>query len=249
MPSAIGSAVLADVDSELPPAAAAPAKRSDLRVRTLSALVMLAVAGGCLAAGGLWLKAFVAVVALVGFAEAVALILKATGSQAWRVGGIVAALVYIGAAASALLSMPRAVMIVTIVTVIATDTGAYFTGRTFGGPRIVPSISPSKTWSGLLGGMTAAAIWLALSGSVIGFAVAHLSGSAPDVLDARFPLLGALAGAVLAIAAQAGDFLESWLKRRAGAKDSSRLIPGHGGVLDRADGILPVAIIMGMIGW
>ena len=68
-------------------------------------------------------------------------------------------------------------------------------------------------------------------------------GIAPDQL-----LAGVLIGAALAIAAQAGDFLESWLKRKAAVKDSSRLIPGHGGVLDRVDGILPVALIVGLLG-
>ncbi|MGC1269920.1 MAG: phosphatidate cytidylyltransferase [Croceibacterium sp.] len=229
--------------------AAGPAKKSDLRVRAISAIAMLAVAGGALALGGMWLQGFVALVALAGFGEAVALILKATHSQVARIAWILTALVYIAAAGVALVTMPRAVLVVTIVTVIVTDTSAYFTGRTFGGPKIAPRISPSKTWAGLLGGMAGAAIWLALSSFVVGYAVAQLSGSTPDPVDARFPLYGALAGALLAIAAQAGDFLESWLKRRAGAKDSSRLIPGHGGVLDRVDGILPVAIIIGLIGW
>lgn len=229
--------------------AAAPAKQSDLRVRAISAVAMLAVAAGALALGGMWLQGFVALVALAGFGEAVGLILKATSSQAARIAWILTALVYIAAAGVALVTMPPAVLVVTVVTVIVVDTSAYFTGRTFGGPKIAPRISPSKTWAGLLGGMAGAAIWLALSSFVVGYAVAQLSGSTPEPVDARIPLYGAFAGALLAIAAQAGDFLESWLKRRAGVKDSSHLIPGHGGVLDRVDGLLPVAIIFGLMGW
>lgn len=113
--------------------------------------------------------------------------------------------------------------------VVATDTGAYFTGRTLGGPKLAPRISPKKTWSGLLGGMVAAAI--------AGVMVAQILGR-PEL-----PQM-ALASGALAIVAQIGDLLVSKAKRRFAIKDSSNLIPGHGGVLDRLDGFLAVSLVV-----
>jgi phosphatidate cytidylyltransferase len=107
----------------------------------------------------------------------------------------------------------------------STDIFAYFAGRGIGGPKLAPRVSPNKTWAGLIGGMAGAA--------VLGAAVARLLD-----LDPIFYW----AGAPLGLLAQLGDLYESWVKRRAGVKDSGSLIPGHGGVLDRVDGLLPVAL-------
>jgi len=115
----------------------------------------------------------------------------------------------------------------------ATDIVAYFVGRAVGGPKLAPRISPKKTWSGAIGG-TAAAIAAAL-------AVAIVAGLA-DTLA-----LGLLA-AVASAAAQGGDLFESPIKRRFGAKDSSHLIPGHGGLMDRLDGFMVAAILAAAIG-
>ena len=112
----------------------------------------------------------------------------------------------------------------------ATDIGAYFAGRTIGGPKIAPTISPSKTWAGLAGGVVAAAAFA--------FAL-HIWAGLPFRLVPWTPLL--------AVVAQAGDFYESWLKRRAGVKDSGTLLPGHGGVMDRLDGLVPVAPIAAIL--
>jgi phosphatidate cytidylyltransferase len=139
---------------------------------------------------------------------------------------------------------------VTVITVILIDTGAYFSGRTIGGPKIAPRISPSKTWAGLGGGIVAAGLWLVVVVTFFGYLLSGLDGagrSLTQAVSAKALLLALGIGAVLAVAAQAGDFYESWLKRKAGAKDSSRLIPGHGGVFDRVDGLLPVAIIAGAL--
>lgn len=117
----------------------------------------------------------------------------------------------------------------------ATDIGAYFAGRSIGGPKLAPAISPSKTWSGLGGGVAAALAF--------GFTLHAWLG-----LPIR---LGAASG-LLAVIAQLGDLFESWLKRRAGVKDSGRLLPGHGGVLDRLDGVAaaaPIAALMVASGW
>lgn len=113
--------------------------------------------------------------------------------------------------------------------VVATDTAAYFTGRTLGGPKLAPKISPKKTWSGLLGGMAGAA---AAGGAV-----------AVAVDGADVATLGLLGGA-FAVIAQLGDLLVSKAKRTFSVKDSSNLIPGHGGVLDRLDGFLSTSLVL-----
>jgi phosphatidate cytidylyltransferase len=119
-------------------------------------------------------------------------------------------------------------------TVWACDIGAYFFGRAIGGPKLAPKMSPNKTWAGLLGGMA--------SGAVVGIAVALFSGLASA-------LILALAGAILAAISQAGDLAESSVKRNFGVKDSGNLIPGHGGIFDRVDGLLfvfPVGLALAM---
>lgn len=224
-------------------------RTADLPRRLGSAAVMLAVAIGALLAGGVLLDVFIALVALAAFAEFVALILRATPNWGLRLVAILAGALYFGVAAAALAGAGRFLLVLVIGIVIATDTGAYFTGRAIGGPKIAPRISPSKTWAGLIGGMIAAAIW------VFVWVLAIDDGA--EWLGPRFDLgltmspknvIGAvLLGFGLAVVAQVGDFFESWLKRRAGVKDSSRLIPGHGGVFDRVDGLIPVAIVSALI--
>ena len=113
-----------------------------------------------------------------------------------------------------------------------TDIGAYAVGRTVGGPKLAPRISPGKTWSGLIGGVT-------LSG-LTGAAFAAYVGEASSVR------LG-LVAVVLGVAAQIGDLFESALKRRSGLKDSSTIIPGHGGLLDRVDGLVAAVALVTLI--
>lgn len=223
-------------------------KTSDLPVRVASAVVMLAIAGGAFWMGGLWLDLFVAAVAFGVFVEYVRLSAKIADSPARLSSMVISGAIYIGWAGLALAVMPEPLMLAVLGLVICTDTGAYFTGRTLGGPKIAPRISPSKTWSGLAGGMAAAGIWAGLVVLSASYLVAAIGPTGPSVAAAlEVANLGAaaLAGAVLAVFAQVGDFYESWLKRRAGVKDSSRLIPGHGGLFDRVDGLLPVAVIVG----
>ncbi|HZD91566.1 MAG TPA: phosphatidate cytidylyltransferase, partial [Pseudolabrys sp.] len=115
----------------------------------------------------------------------------------------------------------------------ATDILAYFGGRTIGGPKLWPAISPKKTWSGgICGALGAMAL------CVTGAAWAGASDLAAIAVLAL----------VLSMAAQAGDFFESWVKRRFGAKDASQLIPGHGGVMDRLDGFWAAALVGCLIG-
>ena len=113
----------------------------------------------------------------------------------------------------------------------ATDIGAYAFGRLIGGPKLAPRFSPKKTWAGLIGGM--------LSAAGVGAGIAAWAGLAV----VGFGLLSA----GLAVMSQAGDLFESWVKRRFNVKDSSNIIPGHGGVLDRVDGVLPVAVVVAVL--
>ena len=221
-----GSDVLAEGDKAAP-------RKSDLLVRAASAAVMLAIAGLALWLGGLWFDAFVVLVGMLCYGELARLLMRSAQRPLPRAGALIAGSIYVLLAISALVILPEAVVIGILAVVIATDTGAYFSGRSIGGPKIAPSISPSKTWAGLFGGMLAAGLVSA------GFFIFNTGEfTLRPMLFIAFAI-----GALLAVIAQCGDFFESWLKRRAGMKDSSNLIPGHGGVLDRVDGLLPVAIV------
>ncbi|MGE0733345.1 MAG: phosphatidate cytidylyltransferase [Alphaproteobacteria bacterium] len=113
--------------------------------------------------------------------------------------------------------------------VAATDIAAFFVGRTVGGPKLAPTVSPKKTWSGLLGGMLAAALVSVAFGL--------------SVFDISIWIL-IISGAILALIAQAGDLFESYVKRRFGVKDASGLLPGHGGLLDRIDGLIAALLLV-----
>lgn len=166
--------------------------------------------------------------ALTGFAAAGGLgfLLGLLSRRAAMFGGFL----YVGIPAFSLLVLgwvwPVLVFWVLIVT-WATDIFAYFAGRAIGGPKLAPRISPNKTWAGLLGGI--------LGATIAGAIVAQLF---------QMGALFLIAGPAMAIAAQLGDLYESSVKRRAGVKDSGTILPGHGGVLDRVDGLLPVAVLV-----
>jgi phosphatidate cytidylyltransferase len=239
-------------------------KYNDLKSRSISALVMALIAGGSLWAGG---NTFLVVLLAVAFCImweicglspsdsglriAVSFIFMVSlGAAFWTnqalslgifaasiVGYIIllrpkdpvlriglALLSYGGLLTLAWLRTEIGIIptIWVICCVIASDIGGYFAGRTFGGPKLWPAVSPKKTWSGTIGG------W------VLAVVVTIIFALMGDIIN-----LGHAIGAVLiAIFAQAGDLAESALKRRAGVKDSSNLIPGHGGFLDRFDGML-----------
>jgi len=120
----------------------------------------------------------------------------------------------------------------------ATDIAAYFTGRTFGGPKLCPPISPKKTWSGFIGGVVAA--------TACGLLVAWIGQRYDAALPLTFTGIAALS-IVASIASQVGDLGESALKRHCQVKDSSHLIPGHGGVMDRLDGFWAVCLIVALV--
>jgi phosphatidate cytidylyltransferase len=226
-------------------AEAAAKKNSDLGVRTASAGAMVAVAGAALWLGGWFWTGFVVLIALGVFREwrgiIVGFVKSGPALGLWNAAG----LVYIGAAAATLVFLRRddlgtELLLVMILAVIATDIGAYFAGRTIGGPRIAPKISPSKTWAGLGGGMAGAS----LAVLVFAFASAGYRWNVRDWLELLPQCL--FAGSLSAVVAQAGDLCESWMKRRAGLKDSGRILPGHGGLFDRVDGLLAVSFLMGI---
>ncbi len=120
-----------------------------------------------------------------------------------------------------------------LLTVWATDTGGYFAGRGFGGPKLWPLVSPNKTWAGAVGAFAAS---LAVA---IGFAAFNPVRAVPLLLVSAF----------LSIVSQLGDLFESAVKRRFGVKDSSRIIPGHGGLLDRLDGFVGAIVLAAILGF
>lgn len=204
-------------------------------------------AGGIfrLARWALWLSLlaflFGQTVPSVAILVAAALAIGVTGrgrrKAAWVVGGLVYAAV--AALAPGMLrgadAAGLAVLGLVICVVWPTDIVAYFTGKTFGGPKILPSVSPKKTVSGSLGGL--------LAGVVFGTSFyVHVAG--------EFHVFIPALTAGLSILGQAGDLFESWVKRRFGVKDSGRIIPGHGGLMDRIDALvfsLGAAWIVGIV--
>ena len=183
----------------------------------------------------------IAAIALGALGAAVATALQLRGGQ-WSAAAAVwaaAGVVYSGIVLTSpimLRSDPQmgfAALSFLFATVWATDIFAYLTGRRLGGPLLAPQLSPKKTWSGAIGGLA--------GGVVVGALVAYASAGTHLVAAGVLAL-------ILSIAAQGGDLLESSVKRRFGAKDTSTLIPGHGGVMDRVDGLLVAALIAVVIG-
>ncbi|RWI95861.1 phosphatidate cytidylyltransferase [Mesorhizobium sp.] len=188
---------------------------------------------GALIAGlpALWLLLLVAAITAI-----VAVAARLRGAAQWEASGLAYAslsglsLAYLrGDSHSGLIAI-----LFLFAVVWATDIAAYFVGRRVGGPKLAPSISPGKTQSGALGG--------AVGGIAAGLVLAIAAGAG------NLTMLGLVALA-LSIVSQIGDLFESWVKRRHGCKDSSNLIPGHGGVMDRVDGLVAAAFALYVIGW
>lgn len=116
------------------------------------------------------------------------------------------------------------------------DTGGYVFGRTLGGPKLAPAISPNKTWSGFLGGTFTSAL--------CGWAVVYFVLD-NQVYNVEWQI--AAFSAAIAVISQIGDLFESWIKRRFGVKDSGAIIPGHGGLFDRVDGLVAAALVVALI--
>lgn len=212
---------------------------SDLPTRALSAAAMVVVAGLALWLGEWPFAIFVTCIAVAVFWEWWELVRRFAAGVAARALWIVGGLVYLFLAAVTLIALRReglAVALEVLLMVIAVDIGAYFAGRALGGAKIAPKISPSKTWAGLGGGILAAALTHA---AVMPWTYVNYATSGAG----RIAAFSLFAGLVVAVIAQAGDFFESWMKRRAGVKDSGSLLPGHGGLFDRVDGLLAVLFV------
>ena len=210
--------------------------KSDFMVRAGSAIILFAIAGTALWFGGLAFGLLLLVGGALMLVEWFALVRAMTLSSGAKAAlNILGPVLTLGAMAGLWfirdqLGMTAALWVFGMVW--ATDIGAYFAGRAFGGARLAPRISPSKTWSGLIGGMVAALIASATIGDRAGIIGVPL-----------------WIGLFMGLLAQMGDLAQSWMKRRAGVKDSGKLIPGHGGLFDRVDGILPVALLLGALAY
>ena len=198
----------------------------ELLIRSLAGALLILVAIWAAYRGGYLFAGLVASAAVILFYEWRRLV------AGWGIGWQVAGFLYALVPALALLWIrdraPQGLELLLWVFIVtwSTDIGAFFAGRAIGGPRLAPSISPNKTIAGLVGGM--------LSAALAGYAWAELTS-----LSAALFVLAP----VFAVAAQAGDLFESGLKRRAGVKDSGSWLPGHGGALDRLDGLVVVATL------
>jgi phosphatidate cytidylyltransferase len=260
------------------PEAASESSSRNLLMRVAVAAVLIPLAVAIAYAGGwLWtalvtaaaIGLFVEWLAVVGLAGAVALAVRggialALGGICFAVGWIDAALIILGLGlvavastapdrrgwaaagfcyaaaaeiASVLLRLDAAkgfaALIFVLLIVWVTDSGGYFAGRGIGGPKLWPRVSPKKTWAGAAGGFAAS---LAVAG---GFAAFDLGRTVPLLISAG----------VLSIASQLGDLFESAVKRRFGVKDSSHIIPGHGGLMDRLDGFVAAVVLAAIFGF
>lgn len=264
-------------EHEAAPAAVAGQDSRNLITRVAAALVLAPVAIVCAYAGG-WLWTTLVTLATIGlFVEWLMVVGRArevrvvvAGVAALAISGLLLVLARIdasllvlvlGLAAVAVLSgEPRrwaaagflyaaiaqmasvvvrldrqeglSALILVLLVVWATDIGGYFAGRAIGGPKLWPRVSPKKTWAGALGGFAAS---LAVSAGFVAFGFGKV-----------WPML--LLAAVLSIASQLGDLFESAVKRRFGVKDSSHIIPGHGGLLDRLDGFVAAIALAAIFG-
>lgn len=250
-------------------AGAATARWGDLKTRVLSAVGMVLLGGGAIWAGGPWFSGLAVLVTGLMIWELARMTAPARPAEARLIGlfaagalsfvlyahspfllGVLTLPALIGAtkprqdrmlfvlyATGVMLAgyglvalrqgMGLGIIGWLVAVVVASDIAGYFAGRILGGPKFWPAISPKKTWSGTVAG------WLLAALVGAGFVVA---GQGPMLLVALSP--------VVAFAGQMGDIAESWIKRRTGVKDSSALIPGHGGVLDRFDALLAAVLLL-----
>jgi phosphatidate cytidylyltransferase len=196
-------------------------------------IVALAASGLCLALGRLDISLAALALGLVG------VVLLSVKKRGWVAAGFCYAAA--GEIASVLVRLDIVAGFVALILIFlivwVTDIGGYFAGRGIGGPKLWPRVSPKKTWAGAIGGFIAS---LAIAA---GFAAwCKIDGFTLEM----GPLL--LLGAVLSVASQLGDLFESAVKRRFGVKDSSQIIPGHGGLLDRLDGLVAAIVLAALIG-
>ena len=198
--------------------------------------IALAIAGACLVLGRIEAAWIVLAVGLV------VVVILSSRLRGWSAAGFVYAAATLMASVLLRLDaeMGFAALVFVFLIVWVTDIGGYFAGRGIGGPKLWSRVSPKKTWAGAIGGFAASL--------AVAAAFAFLAPHRDDQLLALKigPLLGL--GAVLSIVSQLGDLFESAVKRRFGVKDSSHLIPGHGGLMDRLDGFIAAMVVAAVFG-
>jgi phosphatidate cytidylyltransferase len=203
----------------------------ELATRTAVGVILIAIALVSAVFGGTAFAVMVALIATVMYVEWSRMVGK--WGREWMVTGFIycllpaVSLLWIREQAEYLgMGKGPDLLIWVFLVVWSTDIGAYFAGRAIGGPKLAPSISPNKTIAGLVGGVASATLLAGAWANFVGLPSHLLWLAAP-----------------FAVAAQLGDLFESGLKRRAGVKDSGTWLPGHGGLLDRLDGLVPVAVL------
>jgi len=191
--------------------------------------IALAVTGACLALARFDLALLAAVAGLAVVAA------RSSQSRLWAAMGFLyaASALFAALALRADQEMGFAALVFLLLVVWATDIGGYFAGRGIGGPKLWPRVSPNKTWAGAVGGFL---------GSLV-----VAAGFAACGIGRLLPLL--VLGGVLSVAGQLGDLFESAVKRRFGVKDSSHIIPGHGGLMDRLDSLVAVLVLAAILGF
>lgn len=208
---------------------------SNLTKRILSALVLGMATLGAFYIGSPYLDAYILLFAITLVGEWTWLCFKKSHAPVNRMNYCIVGSMYILVATFGLWKTidntnEQMTLLGLLILVWSSDIGAYVVGKVVGGPKLAPAISPGKTISGAIGGL--------LSALLIPHLVSHFI---PINLWPLLPL------ALIAILAQAGDLLESWIKRRLDVKDSSGLLPGHGGLLDRLDSLLPIGIVLAIL--
>ncbi|MDB2414537.1 phosphatidate cytidylyltransferase [Rickettsiales bacterium] len=208
-----------------------------LQERILSAGILAPLVLALIWTGGVIFNILVVITAIIMAFEWCSIIYSQEGDAEYSNKWVILGTIYISIFASSLIYL-RDIdggfgnILYLVLIVWATDIAAYFSGRYIGGPKIAVKISPNKTWAGLIGGMIAAGL---------------VSSVASFLIDDANLILYFIIGTFLAVFAQVGDFFESWLKRKFAVKDSGSIIPGHGGVMDRVDGLVTVSALLAIL--
>ncbi len=226
---------------------------SQLTKRVLSALCLIPVVVGVLWAGGIALTALMAVMLVISLKEWVYI---STWQGRRQYGLIAVGFVYVVAAFFCLyetgMNEPKLWLpLYLLLAVWLSDSGAYLAGKTIGGPKMAPSISPNKTWAGMFGACFFPALGIAIYHAALNaWLMTPEQGQGQGLEQGGLVMpdlsmigLYVVIGLVTGFAGQAGDLSVSWIKRKAGVKDTGVLIPGHGGILDRIDALMVLSIL------
>jgi phosphatidate cytidylyltransferase len=214
-----------------------------LYLRIISAFLLMPVVLGAIIMGGVLFGAMLGLAFILGVREWLGM--ARHGAFSWPVIG--AGIVYILLGFASFLYLRdrfpdgAGLCLGLILSIWASDSAAYFAGKSIGGPKMAPAISPNKTWAGLFGGVVGSAAGFILYVKIIAPWFASIGPIDLAILEGTDFVSLLLIGASITLTGQAGDLLESFAKRRAGVKDSGALIPGHGGLLDRIDSLLLAA--------